>query len=478
MKSISGALTTHIGQDTTSLASCWRITRQDGVNFYFTTHDVDIVYLGNTYLSAVGFSRTAVANNSSLSVDNLDIEGIFDDASIKEDELRAGLFDYAEVRIFLVNWADLSQGEIKARRGWLGEVVATPQGTFKAELRGLTQVIQQTIGQVYSAECRADLGDTRCKVPLNPSLRINSTFYAKGTFVRYATDTGALGQAQFENRIYECTTAGTTAASPPTFDETVGSTTIDGGAFAEANLAFTGVPSNGQQVTIGTRTYTFQTTLTNVNGNVLIGADANACRNNLKNAINLGPGSGTVYAAATVIHPLVSAFDGVGSGDMIARAKTRGVAGNDIEVSETLSNASWSETDLVGGVDGVVWTAREAWSRHATVSAVTSKSVFNITVTDSRAVDDWFNGGVLTFESGPNNGRSMEVKDWVQSSGTVTLFLGVGYLPTVGDRLRLYPGCDKRTATCNARFANIINFRGEPHVPGRDAVMEYPNAKS
>ena len=38
-------------------------------------------------------------------------------------------------------------------------------------------------------------------------------------------------------------------------------------------------------------------------------------------------------------------------------------------------------------------------------------------------------------------------------------------------------GCDKRLATCIDRFANVLNFRGEPYVPGQDALTHYPDAR-
>ena len=44
----------------------------------------------------------------------------------------------------------------------------------------------------------------------------------------------------------------------------------------------------------------------------------------------------------------------------------------------------------------------------------------------------------------------------------------------VGDRVELLEGCDKRFATCCARFANAANFRGEPHVPGSDMLTRFP----
>lgn len=45
-----------------------------------------------------------------------------------------------------------------------------------------------------------------------------------------------------------------------------------------------------------------------------------------------------------------------------------------------------------------------------------------------------------------------------------------------GCRVRLTEGCDKRFDTCRLRFANSLNFRGEPHLPGNDLLTRYPGA--
>lgn len=44
----------------------------------------------------------------------------------------------------------------------------------------------------------------------------------------------------------------------------------------------------------------------------------------------------------------------------------------------------------------------------------------------------------------------------------------------VGDLIELRAGCDRQLSTCRDRFANVANFRGEPHVPGTDAMAFYP----
>jgi uncharacterized phage protein (TIGR02218 family) len=233
MKSVSAALAAHLAGPVTTLATCWRITRRDGREFFFTDHDRDLVFEGEVYKASSGYSRTAIANDASLGVDNLDVEGVFDNEAITEQELRAGLFDQAEVRIFLVNWADPSMGALRMRRGWFGEVVLTEQGVFRTELRGLAQALSQRIGELYSPECRADLGDHRCKVPIHPPVVARATAYALGHHVRVATGSGS-GSEVYENRIYACVVAGTTAAAQPVYDTTVGQQTTDGSAVFEA----------------------------------------------------------------------------------------------------------------------------------------------------------------------------------------------------------------------------------------------------
>lgn len=135
------------------------------------------------------------------------------------------------------------------------------------------------------------------------------------------------------------------------FGET-SSTSLNTASLATATgvLTAAGNPGDGDTVTIGSKIYTFQTVLTNVDGNVLIGASASDSLDNLIAAINLGAGSGTVYAAATTLHPTVSAAAGAGD-TMNASAKTAGAAGNAIATTEASTNLSWAAATLTGGVD-------------------------------------------------------------------------------------------------------------------------------
>lgn len=358
-KTIPSALQTHIEGEVTTLTSICTITRTDGVVVRLTSHDADVTVDGEVFKATYGFSRTASASTSGLDPDDVDLDGLANSGYINKSDLEAGLYNGATVLLQVVNYQSPSDGVITLKKGMLGETLQGGTDRFNLELRSLKGLMQQEIIEKSSPTCRAELGDTRCTVPIAPPVRQDSTTYAVGDFVRAVTSAGT-GDQVYENRIYECTAAGDTAGAAPTFDTTDGATTSDG---------------------------------------------------------------------------------------------------------------------------TVTWTARQAWTRSAVVNNVTDRRIFTLTITESRAVDDWFNLGTVTFQSGNNINRTIEVRDWVQSTNTITLFLPAPFTVQSGDVVSIVPGCDKLKATCKAKFAltgttsfangNVVNFRGEPDLPGRDAVFTF-----
>ena len=287
MKAVSSELAAHLEGDVLTLATCWRLARSDGVVFRATDHDGDLAVEGEIYRARAGYSRTAVASEAGLAVGNVDLEGVLDDAGLDADALRAGLYDGAEVRIFVVNWQDPSQGILRLRRGWLGEVMLSSEGQWRTELRGMSQVLAQRLIEPYTPDCRADLRDARC---------------------------------------------------------------------------------------------------------------------------------------------------GVEIGD-----------------------PQWTRPGLVTApLDALSFTAA-------------------IDVTDKP--DDWFAGGVIRFTSGQNSGRAIEVRGSDLATGDLVLSFPPPFPVGTGDAFEIYPGCDKRLSTCIDRFDNVLNFRGDPFVPGADKLTETPNAR-
>jgi hypothetical protein len=536
MKSTSAALATHLAGPVTTLATCWRITRLDGREFLFTDHDRDLLLEGQVYKASAGYSRTAIANDSSLSVDNLDVEGVFDSVAITEAELRAGLFDQAEVRIILVNWADPSMGSLRMRRGWFGEVVLSEQGVFRTELRGMTQALQQRIGELYSPECRADLGDHRCKVPIDPPDIARSTSYVAGQVVRVrTTGTPVTIVLPVMNGGFEADGAGDGSGFTPTgwtrvsgdwdvhdasnggLAPAAGGFYLEGGSSASGELAqsIDLVASGIDPAQIDADAYRLDVSVSRANsfpddlGGVIVEA-LDGASNVLSTILDTGleaimpedswvlrgvsqasfP-SGARALRIRLLHQRVAgsesnaAFDAVSATvtDTTASVPTAADFENRIYrcvVAGTTAATQPEYNTTVGEqtADGsAVFEALEAWSRAGLVTDVVDRASFTASIDESRAIDGWFAGGVLTWETGPNAGRSIEVKSWTQAAGQLELFLPMGYAIESGDTFRIHPGCDKRLETCIDRFANVLNFRGEPYVPGADSLVSYPDAR-
>lgn len=113
-----------------------------------------------------------------------------------------------------------------------------------------------------------------------------------------------------------------------------------GATNARGELTFTGQPANNETVTLGTKTYTFKTTLTGAADEVLIGASTNASIDNLVSAVDASAGEGTTYGTGTTAN---ADADGSRDGSVfVARGTTAGPTVS----TDTIANASWGAATL------------------------------------------------------------------------------------------------------------------------------------
>lgn len=117
---------------------------------------------------------------------------------------------------------------------------------------------------------------------------------------------------------------------------------------AKVTLTSTGVALNDETVVVGSRTYTFKTTLTGAANEVLIGANASASLDNLKAAINGAAGAGSTYGRNTVPHADVIAGAKTAT-TLVLIAKREGTAGNSLASTETLTNFTFGGATFAGG---------------------------------------------------------------------------------------------------------------------------------
>lgn len=192
MKSISPELSLHLQGDSTTLATCIKVTLTDGSVFGFTDHDKPILFDSTLYHPDSGYTPSTISSNDKLSVDNLDIEAFLNSTILVESELLAGKWDFAEIEMFMVNYEDLTQGQLYLRKGTLGEI-RLGKNSFVTELRGMTQPLQQIIGEIYSPTCRVKrFCDERCKLNRND-------FSFNATIIEIVNDTTFVIDNDFGN---------------------------------------------------------------------------------------------------------------------------------------------------------------------------------------------------------------------------------------------------------------------------------------
>ena len=163
---VSAAMQANINSQTPHLSIAWLIVRTDGQRFAFTSWDIPFSYSidgvnTDTYEPINSMDGTANAAKVDLSVQNGNTTTIYSE-SLTERDLNGGLFDDARVKIFWIDPSNTSAGVIPIQGGRLGEMTFK-NVSFDVELRGASQVLQQSYGRTYTLECYTDYGSQYCQ---------------------------------------------------------------------------------------------------------------------------------------------------------------------------------------------------------------------------------------------------------------------------------------------------------------------------
>jgi len=158
-------MTAFLEHDLTTIALCWRLERRDGVALGFTTHDRDLWIGGLVYRAAPGMLPSAISLTDGFDAESLDVKGALTSRAISAADLGAGRWDGAAVSVFMVDWQAPDGETLALARGELGEV-STKGDAFEAELRGPAALLDAPVIEQTSPECRAALGDRRCRADM------------------------------------------------------------------------------------------------------------------------------------------------------------------------------------------------------------------------------------------------------------------------------------------------------------------------
>ncbi|HEX8389215.1 MAG TPA: DUF2163 domain-containing protein [Sphingomonas sp.] len=155
---------TWLSEELATLAFCWRVERRDGVAIGLTGHDRDLAIDGIAHRASPGMTPSAIRREAGLEAETSDVGGALSSGLIEEADLLAGRWDGARVTLFAADWTDPSR-RVALSEGTIG-AVELDGDRFTAELRGAAAALDRPVAEETSPECRAELGDRRCRVPM------------------------------------------------------------------------------------------------------------------------------------------------------------------------------------------------------------------------------------------------------------------------------------------------------------------------
>ncbi|MEM8724613.1 MAG: DUF2163 domain-containing protein [Pseudomonadota bacterium] len=135
-----------------TVATFWRVYRRDGIMLAFTSHDRDLTFSGVTHRAAPGMVPAAIRLTADLTEDSAEVQGALSHATIREQDLAAGLFDNAVIEIGAVDWELLDSHVIYSGR--LGRI-EDDRRSFSAELRSAKRQLEEDLVPRTSPTCRA-----------------------------------------------------------------------------------------------------------------------------------------------------------------------------------------------------------------------------------------------------------------------------------------------------------------------------------
>ena len=162
MKNISTKFKQHLSSEILTIAYCLQLTLKNNKVIALTDFDQDLVIDNITYQSAPGLNIDILKYNTT-SGNSTKIETTIDGNTIKEEDILIGMYDFTKARIFLVNYADLDQGNLILFHGSIEKITLT-NCKLIAELNSLSHLLSRNIGNFFSSSCRAQFCDTQCQL--------------------------------------------------------------------------------------------------------------------------------------------------------------------------------------------------------------------------------------------------------------------------------------------------------------------------
>lgn len=512
--SLSSAYQAHLDTESPTLGHLLKITRRDNAVYAFTSGGEDVTISGVTYSAAQGLAISSIATSAGLNVDNMELSTIDDGTLFTRASVLGGLWQSADFVLYRYNWATPSDGVEPLLAGTIGSV-GLRAGVVVAELRGLQQYLQQAVGNVTTRTCRARFADfpspatnNRCRLvaaawtdsPLTVTAVTDRRTFSAGSIGGGATDANyaARGLILHCNGADTSTTVTDNSAAARTAT-VYGSAQISTAesVFGGASLLFTG---GSDRVTFaddsawhfGSGEFAvelrFRATSNSATAHLIgqWGDSAGQCSwhvlllsggrlafevstSGVYESGNSHISSGGLFSAGSwnrlVFKRVVNVFSLELNGTSVLSVTANITLFNS---SQPLELGQAASTSLLQPYFGYI---DEVRTTKGLVDLQNPASPFADAAPGTTRPDDFYGDGIATWLTGANAGMSAKVRTYAASGTVFVLSTPMVSAIQVGDTLSAIAGCRHRLdQDCKTKFNNVLNFQGEPHLPGIDKL--------
>lgn len=218
-------------------------------SLYFTDAQQDVTIDGQLYVSEPGCMASTISYNNDGTVANSEIIVSSDtDGQLKPQDATFGFYDGATVVMSLIDPTQPTAGAMRLLSGYIGNIKETREGMVSFEARSVLMRARSIVMEAFGPMCRANFGDDRCKMPALPADIARNTAYILGDPRNYDHVNSGWGRVRigsagdpsdYQNFVWQCTQAGTTAGSAPVYSGPLGNEITDGTAKFTATDSWT-----------------------------------------------------------------------------------------------------------------------------------------------------------------------------------------------------------------------------------------------
>jgi uncharacterized phage protein (TIGR02218 family) len=165
IKPVSAEFADQLKKSVLTLRRLWRLTPMGRDTLFYTDHDRDLEYDGETYVSEKTFVASAISNQLGTGQANFEITTLLT-ADITKADVEAGIYSGGRVEVDAIFYDHIDFGVMPMFTGAITGVSVPYKFQAIFSCNGFAGTGQHNLTEMYSPTCRAEFCDSRCSLDI------------------------------------------------------------------------------------------------------------------------------------------------------------------------------------------------------------------------------------------------------------------------------------------------------------------------